>query len=35
MQLTAQEVLGAYQLGILTMEEARILLGVGQEKEKE
>lgn len=34
MQLTAQEVLGAYQLGLLTMEEARTLLGVGQDKEK-
>jgi hypothetical protein len=35
MQLTAQEVLGAYQLGLLSMEEARVLLGVGLDKEKE
>lgn len=35
MQLTAQEVLGAYQLGLLSMGEARLLLGVGQDEEKE
>jgi hypothetical protein len=35
MQLTAQEVLGAYQLGLLSMGEARLLLGIKQDEEKE
>lgn len=35
MQLTAQEVLGAYQLGILSMQEARELLGIKKDEEKE
>jgi hypothetical protein len=33
MELTAQEVLGAYQVGLLSMGEARLLLGIKQDEE--